>query len=163
MARPVRCSTPVARWHIVGQVHFTEYHVRLADYALISNAADDVLLTWFNGAGRLKACWMMPGGGVEFDESIAQAVEREVYEETGYRVEVGHLLAEHYGTFPASGGRAPIRSQRFVFAAKITGGEFGTTEGEGTTNFARWVPLTEAREMQPAAEIVAVALARVGH
>lgn len=54
-----------------------------------------MLLTWFNGGGRARPGWTMPGGGVEFDESIQDAVAREVFEETGYTVDV--VLATETG------------------------------------------------------------------
>lgn len=68
-------------------MHFTEYDTRLAAYAAIVNDADEILLTWFNGEGVATPSWTMPGGGVDYDESITDAVVREVYEETGYHVE----------------------------------------------------------------------------
>ena len=37
--------------------------------------------------------WSTPGGWVESGESPIQAAQREAYEETGYRVEVEHLIA----------------------------------------------------------------------
>lgn len=40
--------------------------------------------------------WVLPGGGVEEDESPAEAVKREVFEETGYVVEVVRQSAEYY-------------------------------------------------------------------
>ena len=39
-----------------------------------------------------------PGGGIDFDEAILDGVVREVFEETGYHVEPGALLAEHHFT-----------------------------------------------------------------
>lgn len=98
----------------------------------------------------------MPGGGVDFDESIADAVVREVFEETGYRVDVGPILVEHH--FSRTDGRRPIRSQRLVVAATITGGRLGTTETGGTTDFVRWVPIATVAELEPRADIVDVAM-----
>ena len=36
--------------------------------------------------------WGLPGGGVERNESLAEAVRREAREESGVQVEIGHLL-----------------------------------------------------------------------
>lgn len=36
-------------------------------------------------------CWILPGGGVEFDETTVQAAEREVFEETGLTIKVRQL------------------------------------------------------------------------
>lgn len=41
--------------------------------------------------------WTIPGGFVEFDEDPAEAVVREVWEETGYKIEVVRLLDVIFG------------------------------------------------------------------
>jgi 8-oxo-dGTP diphosphatase len=127
------------------RVHFTDYNTRLAAYAVLVNENDEILLTWFNGgAGESEQGWSLPGGGVNFDEGIEDAVVRETYEETGYVVEVGPLLAMSHFTAPFSRRRAlPFRSQRLLFAATIVGGQLGTIEVGGTTDFARWIPLAD--------------------
>ena len=83
---------------------------------------------------------------------------REDFEETGYDVEPGALLTEHHFTAQGRTFDGPFRSQRFVFEATITGGVLGTTEVDGSTDHAAWVPLAELDE-QPRVGIVDVALA----
>lgn len=141
-------------------VHFTEYDTRLAVYAVLVDDRDRILLTWFNGGPRgLRPGWSLPGGGVEFDERLEDALVREVHEETGYAVEVGPLLAEHHFTGHRETGR-PFRSQRLLYAANIVGGALGTTELDGTTDFARWVPRGDFPLAEHTAEIVQVAVDR---
>lgn len=139
-------------------MHFTAYDTRLAAYALLTTEDGQILLTWFNGSARAEPCWTLPGGGVEFDESITDGAAREVFEETGFQVEVGPVLAEHHVTMPRTGDRRPYRSQRFILAATITGGTLGTTEVGGTTDFARWVPIADLPGLEPRADIIDVAM-----
>ena len=138
-------------------MHFTEYDVRLAAYALITRE-DQVLLSWYNGRSGGQPGWTLPGGGVEFEESLQTAVAREVLEETGYHVRVGQPLLVDSFTGPAQGDRKPFRSQRTVFDAVITGGELGTLEVDGSTDFARWVPLGEVRDAPSRTRLVDLAL-----
>ena len=74
-------------------LHFTEYDTRLAAYALIVDDADRILLSWFNGA---TPGWTLPGGGVDFEESIEDAIVREVREETGLTIEPGGAMATYF-------------------------------------------------------------------
>jgi 8-oxo-dGTP diphosphatase len=140
-------------------VHFTEYDTRVAAYARIVDDGGRVLLTWFVGNENAAACWSMPGGGVEYDESVQDAVVREVFEETGYTVELGEPLDVHSFSDPSPGlDRRPYKTVRIFFAATVTGGSLGTTEVGGTTAYAQWVPLSEVPSLSPRADIVDVAL-----
>lgn len=146
-------------------MHFSEYDTRLAAYAVLVNEAQEILLTWFNGGsdGGYPA-WSLPGGGVEYDERIEDAVVRETYEETGYAVEVGPLVAIHHFTAPAGRRFArPYRSQRFLFDARIVGGQLGTVEVGGSTDFARWVPLGDFPLSQRTADVVDLAVRDLEH
>jgi 8-oxo-dGTP diphosphatase len=142
-------------------MEFTDYHTRLAAYVLLVDEVDGqecVLLAWWNGEGHSDPEWSLPGGGIDFDESVLDGLVREVFEETGYHVVPGVLVTEHFFTARGRTFDGWFRSQRFVFEATITGGALGTTEVDGSTDRAAWVPLAEL-DGQPRSEIVDVALA----
>jgi 8-oxo-dGTP diphosphatase len=124
-------------------VHFTDYDTRLAAYAVVVDARRRVLLALWNEVEPPK--WTMPGGGVEFAETVEEAVVRELREETGYEVRVGRLLGVHSHAFPPGAGATrsrPFKSVRLIFAATIIGGEL-TREVDGTTDEARWFDLAD--------------------
>lgn len=136
---------------------FTEYDTRMAAYVLLTDGAGRILLTWFKGSDGNPPGWSMPGGGVDFDEAVRDAAVREAYEETGFHVSLGALLAEDHFTVGVRPGRRPFRSQRFLYAATIVGGELGTTEVDGSTDYAQWVPMADLAGL-PRSGIVDVAL-----
>lgn len=45
-------------------------------------------------------CWIVPGGHVEFGESLEEAAKREIKEETGMDVEIVELIGHHEAIFP---------------------------------------------------------------
>lgn len=82
--------------------------------------------------------WAVPGGKVRWGERLADAVAREVLEETGLLVEVGELVWT---------GQAIGRDWHFVlmdFAAVVVGGEL--IPGDDAAD-AAWVPLLEITEV----------------
>jgi ADP-ribose pyrophosphatase YjhB (NUDIX family) len=68
--------------------------------------------------------WILPSGGVEEDETVAQAAIRETKEETGLEVELTGLVGiySRMGTVPGI--------QAVLFTAKPIGGEIKCQEGE---------------------------------
>ncbi len=68
--------------------------------------------------------WILPSGGVEDGESIAQAAIRETKEETGLDVELTRMV----GIYSRLGTMSPIHAVLFV--AKPIGGEIKCQEGE---------------------------------
>lgn len=138
-------------------LHYTEYDTRVAAYAVIVEDGR-ILLTWFNGGpGRATPCWSLPGGGVEFDESVEDAIVREAYEESGYRVELIGPLATHTFARAALPGGRPFRSLRILYRARIVGGTLGVVEVGGTTDKAEWFELS-AMPDEPLADVVVVGL-----
>ena len=65
-----------------------EGKIRLGTSAIIFNGAGKFLLTQREDNGQ----WCLPGGAVESGESLAEACEREVFEETGLQVRVKRLV-----------------------------------------------------------------------
>jgi len=140
-------------------VEFTDWDTRVAAYAVVVDDRGQLLLTWYNGA-RPHPQWTLPGGGVDYAETLEAAVVREVREETGYDVEVGPPLFT--STFTASDGPRPPRpykSVRVIFSAVVTGGELGTIEVGGTTDRAAWMAPHLLVDAGPRADIVDAALA----
>jgi ADP-ribose pyrophosphatase YjhB (NUDIX family) len=88
----------------------------------------------FDGQGRIlltrradNGQWCLPGGRMESGESAAEACEREVFEETGLRVQVKRLVGvyshpDQLIIYP-DGNKAHIVALHFE--AEITGGELG--------------------------------------
>jgi 8-oxo-dGTP diphosphatase len=141
-------------------VHWSEVDTRLAAYALITDADGRVLLTWFNGEGRAEPAWSMPGGGIDYGESVVEGLEREVHEETGYAVEVGApILVDTFHGVPSQPTGRPFRAVRVLYDATITGGELGTVEVGGSTDFARWLRPEEAAAAPSRSGVVDLALA----
>jgi len=68
--------------------------------------------------------WILPSGGVEDDESIAQAAIRETKEETGLDVEITKLV----GIYSRLGNMSPVHA--VLFTARPIGGEIKCQEGE---------------------------------
>ncbi len=127
-------------------MHFSEYDTRLAAYAVIVDAEHRILLSWWNGGDQPeRASWSLPGGGVEFDEAVEDAVVREVYEETGYHCELtGFLTTSSYTVAASWSTGRPLKGVRLIYTARIVGGTLGTVEVGGSTDRAAWLPLEEA-------------------
>ena len=67
-----------------------EFQWRPASYALITKK-DEVLLSLWESS--IASFWTLPGGGIEYDEQPEAACIREVWEETGYNVELTRFLS----------------------------------------------------------------------
>ena len=75
--------------------------------------------------------YRLPGGGVNYREKLEDCVIREIREETGLDIKVGHLLWVRDFLEQFSG-----HSIEFFFLATISGGEFNPTlEGEDNSHF----------------------------
>jgi len=82
--------------------------------------------------------WAMPGGACDVGETPAQGGAREVWEESGYEVQITDLL----GVFDSRlcGARGSRHLYQFLFAAKVIGGDAQTSI---ETLDVRWFPIDE--------------------
>jgi ADP-ribose pyrophosphatase YjhB (NUDIX family) len=120
--------------------------VRVAAYALCRDDDGRVLLCHIAPSVGAGDIWTLPGGGLEFGESPAVAVVRELAEETGYRGEVDQLLDVSDRLFEdldGQGGTDRMHAIRIVYAVRILGGEL-RDEPDGSTDTCRWLTIDEA-------------------
>jgi 8-oxo-dGTP diphosphatase len=119
--------------------------MRVAAYAVIVDDDGMMLLAHWNEG--VNAAWTLPGGGLEAGEDPEDAAVREVREETGLDVVLDGLLGIDSRVIPlarrlTAGATGPLHTLRIVYRAHVTGGTL-TNEIDGTTDEARWFPLTE--------------------
>lgn len=101
---------------------------------------DNVILVVKRGRAPSKGLWSLPGGRVEWGETMAEALRREVEEETGLEVEVGTLAGVVEHIYPEEGFHYVIVDS---FVTVIS----GALRPGGDVTGARWVPLGEMAQL----------------
>lgn len=103
-----------------------------------------VLLSRMAAGTKGAGSWVMPGGGVSFGEDPADAVLRELDEETGLEGVVGEVLGVRSALMhpheTPSGHRLHVLG--ILYRVEITGGELRDETG-GSTDHAEWIPLAD--------------------
>jgi ADP-ribose pyrophosphatase YjhB (NUDIX family) len=93
--------------------------------------------------------WTMPGGGLDHGEDPVDGVIREVWEETGYQVEVERLIgidSVHRRAVLGSGTQVDFHALRIVYTARVVGGQL-RHEVDGSTDRAEWFGLETVSEL----------------
>lgn len=102
------------------------------------------------GARPGKGLWALPGGFVEQDETLLNAVLRELKEETRLKLPVpvlkGSLKARQVFDEPNRSARGRTITHAFHF--EFASGDLPAVRGSDDAARARWVPLAEARTLR---------------
>lgn len=117
---------------------------RLAAYAITLSPLG-ILATQFSDKTAVPGMWGLPGGGIDPGEAAAQAVVREVDEETGQELEISHLLdlqTDHWIGRSPSGLVEDFHAVRIIFAGRCAEPTTPVVHDVGgTTAAAQWIPL----------------------
>lgn len=92
---------------------------------------------------RVNSYYKLPGGGIEKEENIEEALRRECLEEIGCEVEIG----EELGMIVEYRKQQNLRQTSYCYLAKLVGekGKPNFTQSEINEGFeAVWLPLDEA-------------------
>lgn len=128
-------------------------HPRVRVAAIV--VRDDAILVVQHEKGG-RRYWLLPGGGVDYGETLVDAVVREVKEETGLGVRVGQLVLAN-DTIP------PDRHRHIVnlcFRAELEGGELRPGRDHRLIE-ARFVPVDKLVELDLYPDIRAELLAGI--
>ncbi len=119
---------------------------RVAAYAVIIRD-NEILLSRLAPQIAPRELWTLPGGGIDFGEDPADAVVREVHEETGLHASVGRPF--HIGSIQrVIDENVDMHSVRIVYSASVPSDSPPprVIEVDGSTVDARWHHLDEVVE-----------------
>ncbi|MBA3687285.1 MAG: NUDIX domain-containing protein [Chloroflexi bacterium] len=132
---------------------------RVAAYALCQDENDRILLTRLTYPEIKAGHWTLPGGGIDFGESPAEAVLRELTEETGLTGSITSLAAVEswIRRGPITGASGDdFQAIQILYRVLVTGGTL-RDELDGSTDAAAWFTRDEVAGL-PIVELVEAGL-----
>ncbi|HMG44257.1 MAG TPA: NUDIX domain-containing protein [Acidimicrobiales bacterium] len=117
---------------------------RVAAHALCVEG-DRVLLVRLSSGLADGGRWTLPGGGLEWGEHPAEALRRELYEETGLSGDVGAIAGVFSDTFRVGPTREgdELHFLSVVYEVRPALGDL-VHEADGSTDLAAWILLADA-------------------
>ena len=127
---------------------------RVAAYGLVLREQKIVLCRLSSQLAEHAGSWTLPGGGLDFGEDPADAMVRELYEETGLSVRPTGLAgvdSRHIDRVDRS-----IHSIRIIYFAEAIAGTL-TNEIDGSTDLCAWWSHEDAKGL-PLVDLVKIGL-----
>ena len=131
-------------------VHAVQDVQRVAAYGLVQSA-DRLLLVQLTARTPAPGSWSLPGGGIDHGEHPADAVIRELYEETGLRGRVVELLdvdshfREHYLDQEVL---ERYHAVRVLYRVSVDSeGPLTVVDADGSSDEPTWFPISEVRDL----------------
>jgi 8-oxo-dGTP pyrophosphatase MutT (NUDIX family) len=96
--------------------------------------------------------WLVPGGGLEPNESLADCAIREVFEETGLRIQVSGIaflrewVVPHYCPFPDAPDQIGYGLEVFLYGHPVDD-HLDLYAESGTDRTPQWMPLSRLAEL----------------
>ncbi|MGB3137510.1 MAG: NUDIX domain-containing protein [Nodosilinea sp.] len=85
--------------------------------------------------GSSDCRWALPSGWADIGDSPSRAIEREIFEESGYTTRATRLLAVHNRASPRHGHPPALHHYKLFFRCEITGGQPTSSYKTTAVNF----------------------------
>jgi 8-oxo-dGTP diphosphatase len=120
------------------KINGIDYQIRKGVYAVIFNPKKGKVMTVRNRNGH----HFLPGGGIEYDESHIKCLEREMLEETGYKVLINCYIGNAMRYFKSTKDE-PLLSDGYFYLANITD---KVQEAIEPDHYLEWINIENAKQ-----------------
>ena len=116
-----------------------DYQIRKGVYAIVYNSTKDKVLTVQNSRGE----YFLPGGGIENNENHQECLEREMLEETGYKVLIGTFIGNAISYF-LSTKNEPLINYGYFYLVEFLDKSEQSIEDD---HFTKWIDIDIVQDL----------------
>jgi len=114
----------------------------------------DRILMAQRGKEPLKGWWSLPGGALETGEKLAEAVRREVREETGLEIEPLGVLEIFERIMQDEAGKTEYHYVLIDYVCRITGGQLAAGDDASRVEWVRRCDLSQLQITEGTLEVI---------